>query len=203
MYPNHQKPPGLSVVHHILPMFPLSRFCPMVHTELAFLRTGRKMHDKWLRLASAWHIWKAGYKIILHGERTSSFLIYFTKGEAALISLGSFSSPAKVHQQKPLDSPHLGIKPWEKVGLLTGKTLTTEVEKDVDVCTLLVLRRRVQILRWSPWTSCIMALQASTWDPGTNMLLGSHFHLVRRKGWGCRGALDSPLIVILFDFILF
>lgn len=86
----------------------------MMHKQLALLYAGRKRHDKLLSLASAWYFWETGHKIIPQWERrTSSFLIYFTKGESAISSLGS-SFTSMVHQQKPLISPYLGIEPWKK-----------------------------------------------------------------------------------------
>lgn len=57
-----------------------------------------------------------------------SYLFHQRRG-AAISSLRSSSSPSTVHQQKPLISSHLGIKHWEKGGLLTGKTLTTRSGK--------------------------------------------------------------------------
>lgn len=155
----------------------------MMHKQLALLYAGRKRHDKLLSLASAWYFRKTGHKIIPQWERrTSSFLIYFTKGESAISSLGS-SFTSMVHQQKPLISPYLGIEPWKKRSTpCWGGIKKTEVERDTDACKLLVLRRGAQTLRWSLWTFSVMELQAFSWHRGSNTVLGSHFHLVSRTG---------------------
>lgn len=141
-----------------------------------------------------------------HTSRTKknlilSYLFHQRRG-AAISSLCSSSSPSTVHWQKNLISSHLGIKHWEKGGLLTEKTLTTRSGKGCRCLQAFGPQERSPDPEVVSLDILYYGVTGLHPGPGTNGLLGSHFHLVRKKGWGCRGALDSPLIVILFYFVL-
>lgn len=181
------KLPGLSVVHHILPMLPLSRLCPMVHTHLAFPRTCGKRHDKWLCLAFVCCIWEMVYKIVPQ-RRKKNIFYFFTLRREKTSSL----------EVLPPSHPRL-ISRNSKLPDIWGKKEATslrrhwelEGERDADACKLLS-PRITQILRWMPWTSVLWSYRPPLVVQEQTRCLGSHFHLVRRNDWGCWGALDPP-----------
>lgn len=120
------KLPGLSVVHHILPMLPLSRLCPMVHTHLAFLRTCGKRHDKWLCLAFVCCIWEMVYKLYPSGERRTFFICLHWEGRRRLLlrySLlpihGSLAETQSfLTSEEKRRPPHWGgIESWKEKGM--------------------------------------------------------------------------------------